>query len=122
MLVRIRVRSVPELLTAALCGLVAVNRVLLRTGGFPRLYESGVRYVREPRGSEDWQTVERALKSGRADCEDLACWRAAELQLRGEAARAEVIKSGRAKYHALVRRGDGTIEDPSIVLGMKKGR
>ena len=122
MLVKLRLRAVPELLSAALKGLVAVDRVQMRRRDFPALYESGVRYRREPRGSEIWQTAEDMLKTGIADCEDIASYRAAELQLRGELATAHVIKSAPHRYHAVVLRGDGTIEYPSLLLGMKKKR
>lgn len=123
MLVRLRIRAEPVLLTAALQGLVAVNRVLLRSGNYPALYRAGVRYVPEPRGSENWQSIDGLYRARRGDCEDLACARAAELQVGGELrARAIVRRSGKGRYHALVQRADGTLEDPSIVLGMKVRR
>jgi len=122
MLVKLRIRAVPELLAAALKGLVAVNRVLMRAGDYPPLYESGIRYVKEPRGRENWQTAEDLLRAKEGDCEDLASYRAAELQLRGEMATAHVIKSAPRRYHAVVLRGDGSIEDPSLHLGMKRRR
>lgn len=50
----------------------------------PRLYDSHVRYMEEPPGQEEWQDVPTCLRMGDADCEDMACWRAAELQVRGE--------------------------------------
>ena len=48
----------------------------------PLLYESGVRYEEEPPGQEDWQDVPTCLRMKVGDCEDLACWRAAELRVR----------------------------------------
>lgn len=125
MLVKLRIPAAPAVLTAALKGVVAVNRVLMKEAmvggrlGFAPLYDSGVRYVPEPRGSENWQNVADLYRTGRGDCEDLACTRAAELQLQGEDAEAVVRPSGRGRYHALVLRGDGTVEDPSLALGMK---
>ena len=58
---------------------------------YPLLYDSGVKYVREPPGSEVWQTPYHAIGTRGADCEDLSCWRAAELWALGETrARPEV--------------------------------
>jgi hypothetical protein len=98
---------------AALKGLVALNRVLIPRLGLPRLYGSGVDYKRE-RG-EQWQTAAEVFIAGHGDCEDLSAVRVAELQLEGEKARAWVIQVGTGAYHAVVRREDGSIEDPSKV-------
>lgn len=89
----------------------------------PLLYASGVRYAREPAGAERWATSPLVLARGVGDCEDLACWRAAELRLRGDhAARvvstAQQLSPTRRLYHVLVRHGDGRLEDPSRQLGM----
>ena len=48
----------------------------------PLLYQSGVHYEEEPPGQEDWQDIPTTLSLGYGDCEDLCCWRAAELQVR----------------------------------------
>jgi hypothetical protein len=103
--------------------LVAANMAFLEA--FPRtplLYESGVRYLEEPRGRDDWQDIPETLARDKTgDCEDLAAWRIAELRFRGEAAnpaiRASLIR-GVLTYHVRVRRSDGSIEDPSRKLGM----
>ena len=95
----------------------------------PRLYESGVRYQAELPGREDWQTVPFALARGVADCEDLACWRVAELWVR-DGVRALPRMTWRPKgprgqwrlYHITVRWPDGHVEDPSRVLGMGRRR
>jgi hypothetical protein len=109
-----------EVLDAALAGLVAINVVQLRrAGGGPDLYAAGVRYEREPRGVERWQSALDLLRTRRGDCEDLASYRAAWLRVNtGEAARAIAYRTGARKFHAVVARGDGTIEDPSRALGM----
>lgn len=111
-------------LDAALEGLVQLATVDLADGGVegepaPRLYDSGVRYERE-RGSERWLVPSQVLELGVGDCEDLAAWRAAELRVSGEdpAALARVVRAGPRTWHAIVERGDGTIEDPSRLLGM----
>ena len=90
----------------------------------PLLYKSGVRYMEEPPGQEDWQDIPTTLRMGLADCEDVACWRAAELQVRfGILAEPVFIEQkrddGSCLYHVLVRYPDGRIEDPSKILGMK---
>ena len=110
-------------LTAALTGLTAVNVVLLRRNpNAPKLYASGVRYRQEPQGRENWLTIPKVLSRGFGDCEDLAAWRAAELQRAGIRARVVVIRSGPKTFHAVVRLPGGKIEDPSRKLGMKGKR
>lgn len=104
---------------AALEGLTRLDETLLGEADYPPLYESGVRYRAEPR--EVWRHVGHVLAEGWGDCEDLAAWRAAELRVSGEDPDAAVgtYRSGARRYHAIVVRGDGSIEDPSRKLGMK---
>lgn len=91
----------------------------------PTLYQSGVCYEREPDDREDWQSIPETLDRRSGDCEDLACWRAAELQFSGIDARAfhTMIPtvSGGPLYHIRVRVG-GDVEDPSRRLGMGRGK
>lgn len=92
----------------------------------PSIYDGGVRYAREPMGSEVWRTLPIVLSSGWGDCEDLGCARAAELRVSG--VRAVAVPrfvgagqvGGRATelIHIVVRMPDGQIEDPSARLGM----
>lgn len=93
-------------------------------GRVPPLYASGVRYRREQHatlpGVERVQSPEETHAMGAGDCDDLAPWRAAELQVAGEHARALVVHSPNIGYHVVVRREDGRIEDPSARLGMLK--
>lgn len=104
--------------------LTQIDVELLRTQPRPTsLYDSGVRYAREPSGAERWASVPLVLARGAGDCEDLACWRAAELRLRGDAAArvvstAQQLSATRRLFHVLVRHGDGRLEDPSRRLGM----
>lgn len=88
----------------------------------PALYRAGVRYLREPRGKERWLEVPIVRARGGGDCEDLACWRIAELRLSGDgAARASWIVQRSASgvlVHVMVRHGNGDLEDPSRLLGM----
>jgi hypothetical protein len=90
----------------------------------PNLYDAGVRYQEEPPGREDWQDIPSTLALKNGDCEDLSCWRAAELRVRhGIAAKPTFIwkmrPSGGYLYHIQVEYPDGRIEDPSRRLGMK---
>lgn len=90
----------------------------------PNLYESGVRYEEEPPGQEDWQDIPTCLRMKVGDCEDLACWRAAEYRVRHGIAATPVFtfkrrSSGGYLYHITVRLPDGRIEDPSRRLGMR---
>ena len=112
-------------LRAALAGLVHRNVAILRDANDAvPLYESGVVYQREPRGSENWLTIPELMVAGWGDCEDLAAARAAELRVSGEDphARGDVYASAPQTFHAVVRRGDGSIEDPSLLLGMRPTR
>ena len=107
---------------AALEGLVALNVERMARRRYPPLYATKIRYRREPRGQEDWQSADRVLAAGSGDCEDLAGYRAAELRIGGELAYAGVVPIADGKYHAVVYRGDGSIEDPSRVLIAKEAK
>lgn len=98
--------------------------------GVPPLYASGVRYANEPTGqnfnglpAEEFALIPVVLERKLGDCDDLAPWRCAELIHAGEAAKIRIQwktrpDTGRKYYHIVVRRADGTIEDPSARLGM----
>lgn len=95
----------------------------LRQRPLPPLYASGVRYRREPRRSdggrlEDWMTPHEVASQQTGDCEDLAVWRASELRILGERAFAKAFEST-IGWHIKVVRGDGSVEDPSVKLGMR---
>lgn len=123
MFARIRIPTVDgPSLTSAVIGLQLENEQWLRAHpGTPALYASGVRYRREPPGREEWEPIPVVLTKGWGDCEDLASWRAAELRVTGEDphARVHVYQSAPTTWHVVVRRGDGSIEDPSRKLGMR---
>jgi len=109
--------------------LVAVNRLELREIGprAPALYKAGVKYTREKRDPstgmprEEWLTIRQIFERKHADCEDLAAARVAELRNRGVNARIWLVRHGRM-WHVQVRLPDGTIEDPSRILGMRDPR
>lgn len=115
-----------EVARAALLGLQSADELILRRAAargrpLPPLYRSGVRYRRETPGTESWDTADRCMRRGWGDCEDLAAWRAAELRVSGgdPGAHVTIVPTSHARqWHAVVRRGDGRLEDPSRRLGM----
>ena len=81
---------------------------------YPMLYRAGVHYEPEP-GTEEWLDIPNvlAVNGGTfpgpwADCEDLACWRTAELREQDRPVKAKPFAKWRLKpdgsyaYHALV--------------------
>lgn len=89
----------------------------------PSIYQSGVRYVEEPAGIEDWRDIPTCLREREGDCEDFSCWRVAELRRQGIAAVPifgfRTLSNGDVVYHIRVQYPDGKIEDPSKILGMR---
>lgn len=109
----------------------------------PPLYATGIRYQEDKPGEENWRDVyailEHVAKTGRGiDCDQIVCWRVAELRVAGVAAE-PVIKwqhltrpiaiqigypaklipeDGLWLVHCCVRFPDGAIEDTSKILGM----
>jgi hypothetical protein len=112
-----------EYLQALLDCLVQIDIIYLRQHPeTPPLYEAGVRYRREPLGAERWRAIPHVIAARAGDCEDLGSWLTAQYILAGETS-CRAISKGRKTargwlYHILVLRADGTIEDPSRVLGM----
>ena len=127
-----------KFLRVLLNALTAIDVYYLRANpGCPPLYSSGVRYEEEPIGQEDWCEIQTVLQQGWGDCEDLACWRCAEIIVKGERARAHDpsapavhslpifrwrrLNESTTLYHILCLHdiaGKRTIEDPSRILGM----
>lgn len=93
----------------------------------PLLYHSGVRYKNEPKGQpfEEFAPIPTLLERKWGDCDDLAPWRAAELRVRFRehaTIRVQWRKVGPRReklFHIVVRRADGSVEDPSHILGMR---
>lgn len=111
-------------LKVALEALTTIDKNEIVWYRLPPLYESGIRYRREfclapgvPETCERWLSARQLYTEKFGDCDDIATYRAAELQLQGETAVAFPRRSP-AGWHILVRRGDGSVEDPSKVLGM----
>lgn len=87
------------------------------------LYDSGVRYMAEPLGSEVWQTFKETLELRHGDCEDLVAARCAELRVRKGIMAEPYVKDVRPGLrHCLVRLPSGALECPSRTLGMGKGK
>jgi hypothetical protein len=109
----------------ALGCLTAIDVYEIREYRLPRLYRSGVRYRREVclvpavrETCERFLSARKLLQERFGDCDDLSAYRAAELRLTGEQATAVCVASPTG-WHCIVRRADGTYEDPSLRLGMK---
>lgn len=110
---------------AALECLVRLDQMYLRVHPeTPPLYQTGVRYLRDADGAtqetppaELWLTIPDCIRAGGADCKVLSAWRCAELREAGEHARCVLSHRG-SLWHVRVVRSDGTIEDPSRLLGM----
>ena len=120
--------AVPEtqvkkpMLDAALEAVTRLDTDLLRAGNVPdfRNVVHRLRWRPEPKGAECFDHAEKVVGRGWGDCDDLAPYYAASLRVSGEdpRARAEVIRTGPKRWHAIVRRSDGRIEDPSLAAGM----
>jgi len=111
---------------AALWCLVEVNLWCLRDGrrtkkNYRPIYDS-VCYKREKRGEEVWQSLAALHKRKVGDCEDLTCARVAERLAVGDACRPGLKRQrrpdGGTLYHVIIGNPDGSVEDPSAVLGM----
>jgi len=85
----------------------------------PDLYTTSIVYRPEV-GTENWRSAKEVYKKGYGDCEDLACYRVAELQEKGVKAELALKKTGKKRWHAIVQLPDGTIEDPSKRLRAKE--
>lgn len=81
------------------------------------LYETQIRYQRPKPGIEKLQTSGETRAAGHGDCDRLVVDRVAELRERRgeEGACAYVYQTGPTTWHAVVRRADGTLEDPSRI-------
>jgi hypothetical protein len=123
--------AVPEaevskpILDASLESLTRLNQSMLKKGKIPtfRSAVNNVRWKPEPPGAERFDHGGIVLGRGWGDCDDLAGWHAASLRESGEdrGATAIVNRSGDKRWHAVVKRSDGSIDDPSKEAGMRRG-
>jgi hypothetical protein len=126
--VRINV-AIPEshveapVLDAALESVTRLNESMLERGQVPpfdRALDAGVRWKPEPPGQEYFDHAGTVIQRKWGDCDDLAPYHAATLRHKGidPEATAIVKRSGPNRWHAVVQRSDGTIDDPSRDAGM----
>lgn len=110
---------------AALEASTRAHEALARAGRLPditRAISSGaVRWAPEPPGQERFDLATEVVGRGWGDCDDLAPWWAAQLRATGRdpGARAIVRRTGERRWHAVVQRSDGSIDDPSLAAGMR---
>lgn len=129
-------RTLGNVIKPVLEALVLVDQMYLRLHRCPELYKSGVRYMEEPlhqvtlghvgkaQRIEEFAAIPAVIERGFGDCDDLAPWRCAELREHGEPAKIRIQwkrnpENGMKLFHIVVRRANGTIEDPSLLLGMR---
>jgi hypothetical protein len=112
-------RSVAELLNV----LIRIWGRHLRRFPLPPLYSqaAGIRFAPDAKSGveERWRAPAKTFEAGSGDCDQLVLYRGAELVARGEHATAQCIARrtpAGTKMHVRVRRQNGTIEDPSIIL------
>jgi hypothetical protein len=111
-------------LDAALESVTRTAASQVRNGKVPpaagEIKSGRVRWEPEPPGAEHFDLPGTVIGRGWGDCDDLAPWHAGSLRASGRdpGARAIVKKSGPKRWHAIVQRSDGSIEDPSAHAGM----
>ncbi len=122
--------AVPEahvsapVLDAALESVTRLNESMLRKGEIPTFQQGlnhGIKWKPEPPGAEHFDHGLEVLQRKWGDCDDLAPWHAASLRHTGEDTGAQAVakRSGPQRWHAVVQRSDGTIDDPSKRAGME---
>jgi hypothetical protein len=111
------------ILNSALESVTRLNESMLKQGKIPTFEDGlkeGIKWKPEPPGEEHFDHAGTVLRRKWGDCDDLAPWQAASLRVTGEDPNATAIvrRSGPKRWHAIVRRGDGSIDDPSRAAGM----
>jgi len=126
--------AVPEanvtapVLNAALESVTRLNESMLEKGQVPTFAEAvkggGIKWQPEPPGQEHFDHAARVIGRGWGDCDDLAPWHAASLRATGADPGAQAVarRSGPHRWHAVVKRSDGSIDDPSKAAGMGQHR
>jgi hypothetical protein len=114
------------ILNAALEATTRLNESLLKTGQVPTFDQAlgkGIKWRPEPFEDEHFDHAAEVVKRGWGDCDDLAPYHAASLRHSGEDPGATAIarRSGPKRWHAIVQRSDGRLEDPSKAAGMGRG-
>lgn len=114
----------PDSLARSLEGQIAISQKQWREHPeWKPLYETRIRYQRQP-PPEKFQSSEETRKRGRGDCDQLTVDQVAYLRERcGEfGAVPWVYQTGPTTWHAIVRRGDGTFEDPSKIQKRREAK
>lgn len=113
-------------LDAALEAVTRLNEQLIKSGEAPTFKQAlpHVQWRPEPPGAEHFDHAGIVSARGWGDCDDLAPHHAASLRVSGEdpGARAIVVPSGPQRWHAVVKRSSGKIDDPSEAAGMNGRR
>ncbi len=104
-------------------GTAVLSQKMIEEGSAPTFEDAikrGVEWKAEPPGHESFDHAGVVIARGNGDCDDLAAYRAGSLRASGEdpEARPFVYKTGPHRWHAVVERGDGRVEDPSQTAGM----
>jgi hypothetical protein len=115
----------PGVINATLEAVTRLDESLIRSGQSPTSHEAlrgGAVWHPEPPGDEHFDHGATIAQRGWGDCDDWAPLHAATLRATGEdpGASAIVIPSGPNLWHALVKRSDGSTDDPSEWAGMPK--
>jgi hypothetical protein len=104
------------------CAEVATLKAALGSSSKDPKVADALDMVQAVLGGERFRDIGRIIEKGAVDCDNLACWRAAELRQSGIAASPYITwkqrSDGGVTYHVLVRWPDNTLEDPSLLLGM----
>lgn len=123
--------AVPEnrvekpILDAALEATTRLNESMIKHGDVP-LFGKAKKHIHwkpEPQGDEHFDHAGLILKRKWGDCDDMAPYAAASMRATGQdpGARAVVKRSGHKRWHAVVKRSDGSYRDPSKETGMRPG-
>lgn len=115
-----------DVLDAGLEAVTRLNEQMITSGEVPtfdRALRYGIQWRPEPPGEEHFDSADKVIKRKAGDCDDLAPYAAASLRVTGEdpGARAVVRPSGPKRWHAIVERSNGSIDDPSLRAGMAAG-
>jgi len=114
----------PEALEAVLEATTLANAQAIAQGEVPHAVDAirkGIKWQPEPYlDGEHFDLAHKVLRRRWGDCDDLAPYLAGSHRASGEDpdARPKVLQSGPNRWHVVVERGDGRIEDPSKWAGM----
>lgn len=117
----------PEVVEPVLEAVTRLNEHMIRTGQSPTSHEAlaaGAIWRPENLGDEHFDHGGTIASRGWGDCDDWAPLHAATLRASGKdpGAKTIMVPSGPNTFHAIVKRSDGSIEDPSVAAGMKHGK